>query len=393
MKFYPGLVVGMVLLCMAASAPADDPAAKSLRWRKQLLMVSPNEGCDVADVNRDGQLDIIAGPCWFAGPQFAPRPLRDIEEFQEDFLRNNGDHAYDVNGDGWVDVISGEWLGEKVYWFENPKAEGLTKGLKWKPHLLFVGRGENEAYFLRDLDADGRPEIIVDSWIDDAPLAVWRLTTSPAGQPAAERFELGAKGNGHGMAFGDVNGDGREDILCKVGWYQRPQGNVLAQPWKLHPDWDLFHGACPFLVVDLNADGRNDLIWGFGHEFGLFWYEQLPPAPSARTQWKQHLIDKSFSQTHCLHWADLDGDGQSDLITGKRVRGHKSGDPGNDDPPCIYYYTWNAAAKEFTRHEISHNEGIGTGMQIRTADLDGDGRLDIAVSGKTGTWALFNQGK
>jgi len=110
------------------------------------------------------------------------------------------------------------------------------------------------------------------------------------------------------------------------------------------------------------------------------------------TAWKEHLIDNSYSQTHCLHWADIDGDGEGELITGKRVRGHAGRDPGGMEQECLYYYEWDRANQKFDRHLISKGEGIGTGMQIRTADLDDDGRLDIAVSGKSGTWVLLNRG-
>jgi len=381
------------LCCLTMLADAIQAAEGTVQFEKRPLLFSPNEGCALADVNRDGKLDIIAGTHWFAAPDFAPRPLRNIEQFQDDFLKNNGDHPYDVNGDGWVDVISGEWSGADIHWYENPGKVGLAKGLRWKPHLLKTTRGENEAYFLKDLDGDKVPEIIVDSWLSEAPLVAWKLAKTAAGEPTLERFEIGKEGTGHGMAFGDVNGDGREDILARIGWYERPAKDVLTTPWRLHRDLHWEEGSCPFLVVDLTGDGHNDIIWGEGHNYGLYWVEQIPGSGTEKTTWKRHLIDRSYSQTHCLHWADLDGDGRGELITGKRVRGHAGTDPGGREPECLYYYQWDSKTRKFTRHEISHQEGIGTGMQINTADLNGDGRLDIAVSGKSGTWLLLNKGK
>ena len=233
-------------------------------------MVSPNEGCAVADVDRDGRLDVIAGTHWFAAPEFTPRPLREIGEFRDDYVLNNGDHAWDVNGDGWVDVISGDWVNPEVHWYENPGKEALAKGLRWKQHLLATGEKQNEAYFFRDMDGDGVPELLVDSWVDDAPMLVWKLSKNASGKPVLVRVQLGPKGNGHGMAFGDINGDGREDILCRTGWYEGSSANSLEHAWTFHRDWDLPAGSCPSLVVDLNGDGRNDLIWGSGHAFGLF---------------------------------------------------------------------------------------------------------------------------
>ncbi len=81
------------------------------------------------------------------------------------------------------------------------------------------------------------------------------------------------------------------------------------------------------------------------------------------------------------------------MITGKRVRGHGDLDPGASEPACLYYYKWDPGTKSFNRFTIAEpGSGVGTGMQIRVADLTGDGRPDIAVAGKTGTWLLVNEG-
>ena len=94
-----------------------------------------------------------------------------------------------------------------------------------------------------------------------------------------------------------------------------------------------------------------------------------------------------------MAWADLDGDGKCELITGKRVRGHGGRDPGAKEPAGLFYYNWDSNTRKFVRHTISPpGLGVGTGMQICVADLNGDSRPDIAVSGKTGTWVLLNKG-
>jgi hypothetical protein len=152
------------------------------------------------------------------------------------------------------------------------------------------------------------------------------------------------------------------------------------------------HVSLPFLVVDVSGDGKNDVIIGKGHDYGLYWFEQ-GPEQNGEITWTRHEIDKSFSQLHCLVWADLDGDGRSEIITGKRWRAHTDGDPGLDEPVCLFRFELvKNKGKTFARDTITYNAGIGSGMQIRTFDLDADKRLDIAVAGKTGTYILFNRG-
>jgi len=387
------VVVGLGLAAGQAGDRAYGQAGGEVKFSKRCLLVSPNEGCAVGDVDRDGRPDVVAGTHWFKSPDFVPRPVRDVPQVMEEYYANNGDHLYDVDGDGWLDVISGGWNESEIFWFKSPGKEGLARGYKWKQQLLRDTRPKNEAYELHDFDGDGVPEFFVSSWEKKWPVVAWKLAKTPDGAPTLEEIVLGRDGGGHGYAFGDLNGDGREDLLVETGWYERPEGDPLAGPWKFRPETALPHPSCPFLVVDLTGDGRADLIWGKAHDFGLYWWEQGEPKADGTTTWTEHLIDDTWSQVHCLVWADLDGDGQGELVTGKRVRGHGGRDPGGKEPECLYYYTWDASAREFTRHTISPpGAGVGTGMQICVADLNADGRPDVAVSGKTGTWVLLNEG-
>lgn len=392
-------MTGRLLLLLTLAATSTAPAAE-LRWTKRQLLTSPHENAAVADLNKDGHVDIISGSYVFEGPHFVPRAYRP-NHTSPDYMHENSVHAYDVDRDGWLDIIAAGWNEDGIYWYKNPgdtfraqKKEWLMH-TPWQAHLLTKTRGTMEMFVLRDYDGDGVPELHAANYRRQNPLEVFRFGKRDDGSIALSPFVLGHEGGGHGIAFGDVNGDGREDVLCEIGWYERPAGDPWAAPWTLHRETDLtkMHPSCPFVVKDLNRDGRLDLIFGRGHAYGLYWWEQQAPAADGKTQWKQHTIDETWSQAHCLVLADLDSDGEEDLIAGKCLWAHDGGDPGAGDPPAVHYYSWNRRTAQWTRHAIAApGEGIAINRQFVVADLNRDGRPDIVAPSKRALWILLNDG-
>jgi hypothetical protein len=382
----------LLLLVLWSGFPAAAGEAGTVRFSKKRLFVSTYQAASVADFNRDGKPDIVSGPYWFAGPGFEPHAFR-ANEGAADYLHSNSDLPYDVDGDRWTDIIVGAWGEEGVVWFRNPGPAGLKLGLPWAGNPLTRTKGKIERTDLHDYDGDGVPEIHTMSYVKQEPSEVYRFTRAAGGKPAVEKFVLGLEGGGHGYAWGDVNGDGREDFLTEVGWYERPEGKPFAGPWRFHAESALPHPSCPFAVMDVNRDGRLDILFGRAHDYGIYWWEQQAPKPDGTTVWKKHVIDESWSQGHVVGLADLDGDGVRELVTGKCVYAHNGRDPGAEDPAVLYYYRWNDGSARFTQHTIAGpGENIGLGRQLTLTDLNGDGRVDIVAPGRFGLWVLINEG-
>jgi hypothetical protein len=391
------VALGVFTVRSARGVPPEE-SGRTLRFTKKQLFVNPHENATVGDLNRDGLFDIVSGPYLYAGPDFVPRTYRP-NHLAREYHRGNSDHVYDVDGDGWPDIIVGGWGPDGIIWYRNPGNSAVERGRPWEMHegweaqVLAPTRGTMEMFALHDYDGDGVPELHSANYRAKEPLEVWRFSKDDEGKPILVPFVLGVEGGGHGFAWGDVNGDGREDLLTEIGWYERPEGDPFAGPWRLHRETALPHPSCPFAVMDLNKDGRLDIIFGKAHDYGLYWWEQLPPREDGTTQWKEHVIDESWSQAHAIALADLDGDGELELIAGKCIWAHNGDDPGAADPPVIYYYKWNQGSSRFVRHTIAGpDDNIALGRQFSVVDLNGNGRLDLVAPSELGLWVFFNEG-
>jgi Domain of Unknown Function (DUF1080)/FG-GAP-like repeat len=361
----------------------------------------------VADVNKDGVPDIVAGPYYYIGPDYnVAREIYMAKTIDAGTQYFNGvQYAYDFTGDGWPDLINGLFTQPTIL-YVNPKGESR----RWDSYTV-TDALSSEIALLEDLDGDGKLEYL----FKDSNNQIVAATPDPANptgtwikKPLTERGPW----TNHGMGVGDVNRDGRVDLLNGYGWWEQPAKGT-AGTWQYHPAafgrWSRSSpGGAEMAVYDVNGDGLNDVVTSLqAHGWGLSWFEQKKAADGT-ISFVEHPImgdfstrnagNVTFSQLHGATSADVDGDGTPDFITGKRFWSHLDNwiDPDPHGAPVLYVYRTVRNKKapggaEFVPELIHNRSGIGS--QAAVVDLNKDGAVEIITSTRRGTFIFWNNWK
>jgi len=355
-----------------------------------------------ADINRDGHPDIVAGPWYFLGPDFTvSREIALSQTWNPSNTYPNNllvQYAFDWTGDGWPDVLMGSTL------YVNPGKELR----RWDRIVTgMLGGGEVTAY--KDIDGDGQPDVV-----NSSGAGVSFSHPDPQNR-LGPWISVNVSGPGpwpaHGVGAGDINGDGKPDIVNPYGWWEQPAGGASQIPWKFHvaklAGWGRAGGGpggAEMVVYDVNGDGKNDIVTSLqAHAWGLGWFEQRRDA-SGEIAFEPHSImgdfsaknpgNVTFSELHGMTAADMDGDGVPDIVVGKRYWAHEEGyvDPDPLGAPVLYIFRTvrNRRAPggaEFVP-ELVHNRS-GVGSTVLAADVNQDGATDIVTGTKLGIFAFL----
>ncbi len=368
-----------------------------------------SECASVLDVDGDGDLDIASGRNWYEAPDWIKHTdYRDGAKTNGPETDDNSEFAMDVNFDGRMDIVSSGWMFMRgAYWYENPG----KKGVVWKSALIH--KAENlEGVIPGDIDGDGDDDILCNHWsLVEGQGVTWLEHIDR--EPWFIEHVIGTEADVHGNGLGDINMDGRMDIVTPSGWYEQPR-RATDKSWTFHAEYQFqppdggrrASASHPILVYDVNKDGLNDIIIGNSHAYGLAWLEQEIDSAGNRT-FQSHWIETEFSQFHTMELGDLNGDGEPDLVTGKRLFAHHGDDIGAFEP--LYAFWYDIQKGEFERHILSFNNlpkyqdaysnnpppnyVVSVGMKLNIADMDKNGRNDVVIAGKGGLYVFYNIGE
>lgn len=399
---------GVSGVAAGGSAGADAPSGGSASHQPNFTKVRLNtefysEGINYGDLDRDGKRDIIAGPYIYSGPDYvAKRAFRQPRATPFDISGDSDCYSIfvdDLNQDGWPDILSFRLAGgAEAVWYENSKgASGY-----WTEHVVYSTVDDESATFA-DIDGDGQSELVT---LSNGYGGWAQPDRASSTQPWTFR-RVTQNGNWprytHGLGVGDVNGDGRADLILAEGWWEQPE-SASASPWVSHPAafWGQelpgeSYGGAQMFAYDVDGDGDNDVVTSLqAHGWGLAWFEQSGGSfikhQLLNTRKEEAQYGAAFAQLHALDLADLDGDGLKDIVTGKRKGAHGNGLGAELDAPAVLY--WFRLIREpgqsprFEPHLLDSEAGVGT--QVVVADINEDGLPDILSAARAGAFLFLN---
>ncbi|WP_395737385.1 PVC-type heme-binding CxxCH protein [Prosthecobacter sp.] len=430
------------LLLLAFAAATTVHAATQITWKRQQLHGDfYSEGAAIGDINGDGKPDVVAGPFWWEGPTFEKKhayyepKIFSINGYSDNFFA----YVYDFNADKKNDILILGFPGKEARLYLNP---GTHDDNPWPMHIV-ADVVDNESPVFTDITGDGKPEIVCSTggkfgWFAphwDKPTEKWPFVAVTEDVKVA-KFT-------HGLGVGDVNGDGKMDLLEARRWWEQPKIEILpGQTRAFSPDlaakmrqqiemhWSQHNfaagigGGAQMFVYDFDGNGTNDVFTSLAaHRYGVAVYLQqkttLPASANAVVggvkqevsgilnvgpTWQRVMLASEqpqdndygivFSQPHAAHLADIDGDGVKDIVTGKRYWAHNGHDPDERGARVIYWYQTKRDGKggvDFVPHLVDAESGVGVDVQV--GDVNGDQLPDIVVGNKAGVYILTQERK
>jgi len=352
----------------------DDSKGRWSQWAPPKFM--RYFGLWMKDITGDGYKDIVSGRYFYRNPG---GDMTGKWERVDLGLNADGMIFVDVDGDQFGDIIA-EAL-PNVYWLEAEDKQGNS----WKATVIGqippTSHANGQGYTLGQIVPGGKQEIVLTC---GGGLYYFEIPKKPE-KGDWPKVHVSAEAFDEGVAAGDIDGDGFDDLTAfieqkkgdfeggMVAWWKNPGDG--SGDWKRFdlrgPNNPIPHPGDRFEIADIDGDNKPDVIVteerypGFEPDSNLYWFEQ--PYNPKRPYWVKHTVVTQYSMNN-LDVGDIDNDGDSDIVTCE----HK----GSVKKLQIFE---NGGQGKFIEHLIDTGKENHLGTQL--ADMDGDGDLDIVGAG------------
>jgi len=415
------------------------------QWELTILDADPPAtdlgGLAVGDIDGDGHDEIVTIG---SGGVFWNRPADGERGVIAEGIFTVGVTIGDVDGDGKPEVVAGcmhdpeNKMGSVRYY--------KLVGGKWLCHIVdpALSRSAHDLFFA-DVDGDGKEELVsCNPDHSDGGLYIYKPTDDPTKPWTRHAVQEGTFAEG--TAVGDVNGDGKMEMLFGPYLYTPPAEGAFAGPWTRSHVAPSFREMCRGALFDISGNGRLDAILAESEflEGRIAWFENCP-GQGGKPTWRMHEIDRGLYYAHSMQvrrdeqgairifvaemaeggwraprnydarlmeyvsqdkgktWrrdilasgcgtheavlCDIDGDGEMEVAGKQWAMAPKS--------PCIHLWKKPAAPSAFTRyeHRLLDRDKQDTAIEILTSDVDGDGKPDVVCGCwwyRNGDWKRFD---
>jgi len=408
--------------------PGGDAARDPANWTPyDIGPADPDFKALVADINQDGHMDVLfsssentADVNWWSADNGDPTGSWTKHTILRMMERTHTLQAADMNLDGKMDVVLGQMhtsAANEIMIMFNLDGEGTT----WDKQLVDTGGLHNGV--VADIGNDGDYDIFGANWTGNPPVRLWENQLNASGSLDRWTYKQITDNNQQtfGLGFGDVDGDGRQDIVSGRYWYHNPGGDMLGD-WTQH---EFPNGLHAFMVLNVDGDNLADVMaqkdesglavywleatdetatdWtavkvgtveSASHELGAqgyrtavlspggppvvaissgngIYYFQIPADPTAGDWPKVHVSSNPSDEGFAF--GDINGDGQLDI----------AGTTG-DSKRVEWYLNPGDGSGEWTAYPVGTFDEALYPDRTEVADLNGDGRLDVIVTEENG---------
>lgn len=349
-----GLALSIGLCLFAVTSFGEDFSFRKVRIDRDFT----GDGKALGTIDDDMLIDIIVGGkklVWYRAPSWTKTTIASGVDFGTTI------QVGDIDNDGDLDVIAPDSLArDNVLWFENPSPQRYPPTAAWHKHVIgtFVGAGSPHPHDVAvgDIDGDGRLDVVTRRgrttvWLQ-REAHLWTKVDLPSAIPGHE-----------GTALGDLDSDGDLDVVLNGYWMEAPEDKADGAAWRKHliaPDWP---ADARVEIADLDKNGRLDVILSRaeGEGWRLSWFGTADPK---KGPWTEHVIDAAVDYVHSLQAADMDQDGNLDVFFAEMAQSKEK---------RVGFFRNNGHALRWTLQVV---DTIGT-HNARVRDIDGDGDIDI----------------